>query len=98
MTFKSIVLHSEHLVCLPPIIHVKITVDSLLKRILLFGRFHARDSRNPQMLIFVVSPFTSISEWRSMQVKKGILDQEDHRDYTPYGTFVIGVDKNFIRG
>ena len=75
MTFKSVILHSELLVRFLPSVHIKITVHSLLKRILLLDRIHAGGSLHPQMLIFVVSPVPSVPKWRGMKVKKEVIDQ-----------------------
>ena len=96
--FKFVVLHSELLMSFPPIVHIKITVSSLLKWILLFDRFHARGSRNPQMLLFVVSPVTSVSELRNAQVKEGATWSGRTTETTIYmEPLSKGVDKKIIR-
>ena len=69
MTFKSVVFHSELLVCFLPSIHIEKTVHPLFKRFVLLGRLHARDALHPYTLIFVVSPVMRVSEWRNVQVK-----------------------------
>ena len=76
MIFKSVVLHSELLVRFLSSVHFEITVNSLLIRTLLLGRLHARGSLHPYTLTFVVSPVTSVSEWRNVQVKYEVIEKE----------------------
>ena len=47
--------------CLPPAEHVEVAVCPFLVGVLLFGRLHARGSGDPQALILVVAPVSTVA-------------------------------------